>query len=53
MPLTDIRVQTRTTGNRNERLVVDTNGLYLRLRKGKAGITRTWQETSHITRITT
>jgi hypothetical protein len=34
MPLTDTRVQTLTTGNRNERLVVDTNGLYLRLRKG-------------------
>jgi integrase len=43
MPLTDTRVQTLTTGNRNERLVVDTNGLYLRLRKGKGGITRTWQ----------
>ena len=43
MPLTDTRVQTLTTGNRNERLVVDTNGLYLRLRKGRAGITRTWQ----------
>jgi hypothetical protein len=43
MPLTDTRVQTLTTGNRNERLVVDANGLYLRLRKGKGGITRTWQ----------
>ena len=43
MPLTDTRVQTLTTGNRNERLVVDTNGLYLRLRKGKGGITRAWQ----------
>ena len=43
MPLTDTRVQTLTTGTRNERLVVDTNGLYLRLRKGKGGITRTWQ----------
>jgi integrase len=43
MPLTDTRVQTLTTGNRNERLVADTNGLYLRLRKGKGGITRTWQ----------
>jgi len=43
MPLTDTRVQTLTTGNRNERLVVDTNGLYLRLRKGRAGTTRTWQ----------
>jgi integrase len=43
MPLTDTRVQTLTTGIRNERLVVDTNGLYLRLRKGKGGITRAWQ----------
>lgn len=43
MPLTDTRVQTLTTGNRNERVVVDTNGLYLRLRKGKGGITRAWQ----------
>src|SRR5258708_5431842 len=43
MPLTDTRVRTLTTGNRPERLVVDTNGLYLRLRKGKGGITRTWQ----------
>ena len=43
MPLTDTRVQTLTTGTRNERLVADTNGLYLRLRKRKSGITRTWQ----------
>ena len=43
MPLTDTRVQTLTTGTRNERLVVDTNGLYLRLRKRKGGITRAWQ----------
>ena len=43
MPLTDTRVQTLTTGTRNERLLADTNGLYLRLRKGKGGITRTWQ----------
>jgi hypothetical protein len=42
MPLTDTRVQTLTTGKRDERLVADTNGLYLRLRKGKGGITRTW-----------
>jgi hypothetical protein len=41
MPLTDTRVQTLTTGTRNERLIADTNGLYLRLRKGKGGITRT------------
>ena len=43
MPLTDTRVQTLTTGKRDERLVADTNGLYLRLRKGKGGISRTWQ----------
>jgi len=43
MPLTDTRVQTLTTRNRDERLIADTNGLYLRLRKGKGGITRTWQ----------
>jgi hypothetical protein len=44
MPLTDTRVQTLTTGTRNERLVVDTNGLYLRIRKGKGGgVSRTWQ----------
>jgi len=43
MPLTDTRVRTLTTGKRAERLVVDTNGLYLRLRKGKGGVTRTWQ----------
>ena len=43
MPLSDTRVRTLTTGNRAEKLVVDTNGLYLRLRKGKGGITRTWQ----------
>jgi integrase len=43
MPLNDTRVRTLTTGNRAERLVVDTNGLYLRLRKGKGGISRTWQ----------
>jgi hypothetical protein len=43
MALTDTRVQTLTTGNRSERLIADTNGLYLRLRKGKGGITRTWQ----------
>jgi hypothetical protein len=43
MPLTDTRVQTLTTGTCNERLIADTNGLYLRLRKGKGGITRTWQ----------
>ena len=43
MPLTDTRARTLTTGNRAERLVVDTNGLYLHLRKGKGGITRTWQ----------
>src|SRR5262252_4540114 len=43
MPLNDTRVRTLTTGNRAERLVVDSNGLYLRLRKGKGGITRTWQ----------
>ena len=43
MPLTDTRVQTLTTGTRNERLIADTNGLYLRLRKGKGAITRTWQ----------
>jgi hypothetical protein len=43
MPLTDTRVRTLTTGNRAERLVVDTNGLYVRLRKGKGGVTRTWQ----------
>ena len=41
MPLTDTRVQTLTTGNRSERLVADTNGLYLRLRKGTGGIART------------
>jgi hypothetical protein len=29
MSLTDTRVKTLTTGNRPERLVVDTNGLYL------------------------
>jgi hypothetical protein len=34
---------TLTTGKRAERLVVDANGLYLRLRKGKGGISRTWQ----------
>jgi len=33
---------TLTTGKRAERLVVDANGLYLRLRKGKGGISRTW-----------
>jgi hypothetical protein len=43
MPLTDTRVQTLTIGSRNERLVVDTNGLYLRLRKGMGPIRRTWQ----------
>jgi hypothetical protein len=43
MPLNDTRVRTLTTGNRAERLVVDTNGLYLRLRNGKGGISRTWQ----------
>jgi integrase len=43
MPLTDTRVQTLNTGDRNERLVADTNGLYLRLRKGKGGTTRAWQ----------
>lgn len=43
MPLTDTRVRTLTTGDRAERLVVDANGLYLRLRQGKGGITRTWQ----------
>jgi len=43
MPLTDTRVRTLTTGNRNERLIVDTNGLYLRLRQGKGGVVRTWQ----------
>jgi len=43
MPLTDTRVRTLTTGKRAERLVVDANGLYLRLRKGKGGISRTWQ----------
>jgi len=43
MPLTDTRVQTLTTGTRNERLVADINGLYLRLRKGRSGISRTWQ----------
>jgi hypothetical protein len=43
MPLTDTRARTLTPGNRAERLVVDTNGLYMRLRKGKCGITRTWQ----------
>ena len=43
MPLTDTRVRTLTAGNRAERLVVDTNGLYLRLRQGKSGVSRTWQ----------
>jgi predicted nucleic acid-binding protein len=43
MPLTNTRVQTLNTGDRNERLIADTNGLYLRLRKGKGGISRAWQ----------
>ena len=37
MPLTDTRVPMLIAGNRDERLVADTNGLYLQLRKVKAG----------------
>jgi integrase len=36
-------VQTLNTGDRNERLIADTNGLYLRLRKGRGAISRAWQ----------
>lgn len=43
MALSDTRIQALTTCSRFDRLIADTNGLYLRLRKGKGGITRTWQ----------
>jgi hypothetical protein len=43
MSLTDSRVRTLRPSTFAELLVADGGGLYIRIRRGRNGITRTWQ----------
>ncbi|SEP49225.1 protein of unknown function [Rhodospirillales bacterium URHD0017] len=44
MALTDTTIRTlKPDAGKSEKLVADVGGLYIRVRRGKGGISRTWQ----------